>query len=51
MKSILAVEYTLEGVKIRVTNQFEIKNTIMDENAMRFKLFYSFLLFKRKTLD
>ena len=51
MKSISAVEYEVDGMKIRVTNQFKIEEAIMKENATRFKLTYSSPLFQQEELD
>ena len=51
MKSISTIEYELDIVKIRVTDQFKIENAIMSKNAMGFKLACSFLLFKYEIIS
>ena len=45
MKSISAVEYEFDGMKIRIIDQIKIKEVIMKENVIRFKLAYSYPLF------
>ena len=51
MNFILTVEYESEEIILRVTNQFEIESTIMEENTTRFKLACSSPLFKYEILN
>ena len=45
LKSILAVEYTINRTIIRATNQIKVEEAIMQENVSRFLLAYSLPIF------
>ena len=45
IKSILSVEYSINGTIIRSISKLELEEAIMKENSTRFKLAYSSSLF------
>jgi len=50
VKSINAIEYTINGNTIRTSSQLEIEEVVISENLNRFKLAYNSPIFKANIL-
>ena len=50
LRSILAIEYTVNGSIVRTTNQIEIEEAVMQENTSRFLLAYFSLVFSKEII-
>ena len=51
LRSISAVEYMVNGLIIRTTNQIEMKEAVMRENTSRFSLVYSLPVFNPTIIE
>ena len=45
------MEYFMEGLIIRMSTQIKIEEAVMQENALRFSLAYSSLVFSRNIIN
>ena len=51
MKSISVVKYLVNDSIIRILTQLQMEKVVMDENAIRFSLAYSSLVFEKGTIE
>ena len=51
MTSISAVEYMLDGSRVRVSEQLEVERAVMKENSKKFMLVYKSIIFSKEIIE
>jgi len=51
MTSISAVEYMLDGSRVRVSEQLEVEKAVIEENSKRFVLVYKSIIFSKEIIE